>query len=451
MKHAILACLSLAAVAILLLSGQVQARALVGTTDDGNLGIFIPTPSQGLPDPALSVVAGLPSGARPHGSAIVDVDRGLVADFGGNRIFVIGLEPAQLVATIPTPTYRGFGTLAVSPDQSVALASGFDPHVTVIRAPFGAGSAQNDIPLPAEIAGFATQNIDFDPQGRAYIRHIAGISVIDPPYETIAFTLPINSLRGGGIAISADGSRLITGYVVAEGSGDTMKEGTSVGATTAAATPVSSTGQAFRLRADSGGLPRAGIDVAQLPLVPDSTFDRIELFRCNCLAAGVVITPDSQRALLALLRFDAGPDDPLVFSLPAPFTNAAALETLPLPPGFPVGQGFEDIGISADGSEAILVGQSLTGLPDAPSGLPALHIQAPFTAANAQLSFLNLPGGRGAGSVRYAPLGTLPPPPVPAPPPTAVPVAGPLALCVLLLVLWATAARHFRGVARRFE
>jgi len=440
MRKLMWAMLGLTVAALVLASGQARANALVGTTDDGNLSIFIPSPSQGLPDPQLFQVSGLPAGARPHGSAIVDVDRGLVADFLGNRIFVVGLQPAQLVATIPTPTYLGLGTLAVSPDQSVALASGFEARLTVIRAPFGPGSAQNEIGLPAAISGFATQNIDFDPQGRAYVRHVAGISVIDPPYQAVAFTIPLASLLPGGIAVSADGSRLITGYVVPE-SGLVDQ---AISAVSGAPDSLASLAAIEALRTEGAvGPPRAGIDVAELPLTPASTLQRIELFRCNCLAAGVAITPDSQRALLALLNTSAAPDDDLVFSLPSPFTDAGSLETLPLPPGFPVAQGFEDIGISADGSEAMIVGQSAGSVPGAPAGLPALHIRAPFTAAGAQLSPLNLPGGRGAGSVRYAPAGIVPPPP--PRPAVSVPLTSPLGLVLMLLALWALAAWRLRG------
>ncbi len=415
--------------------GEGAARALVGTTDDGNLSIFMPNPAVGLPNPELAIVSGLPAGARPHGSAIVDVDRGLVADFNGNRVFVVGLNPAQLVATIPTPSYRGLGTLAVSPDRSVALASGFEPILTVIRAPFGAGSAQNDVALPAEIAGFATQNIAFDAAGRAYVRHIQGISVIDPPYQTVAFTVPIPSLFAGGIAVSADGSRLLTGYVV-ETLGDQVNQ-----VPRSRGLPTAHFPELFwDDLANREDLPFAGLDVLSLPLTPGSTPQRVVLFRCLCFPAGMVITPDGQRAVMALLNSDAFPGDPLVFSLPAPFTDESSLEELTLPDGFPVGGGFEDIGISVDGSEVIIVGQSASSVPGAPGGLPALHIRAPFTAAGAQLSALELPGGRGAGSVRYAPAGTLPPPPAPV---TAIPVPvdrpWAIALLILLLVL---AARY---------
>ncbi len=437
MKLSVNALYSLTAAVLLATSATAFGRALVGTTDDGNFSIFIPSPAQGLPDPQLFTVSGLPAGARPHGSAIVDVNRGLVADFDANRIFVIGLEPAQLVSTIPTPDYRGLGTLAVSPDRSVALASGFEPRLTVIRAPFGPSSAQNTILLPAEVAGFATQNIAFDAQGRAYVRHVAGMSVIDPPYQTIAFTIPIDSVLAGGIAVTADGSRLITGYVVPESGLDEAPS------QHAASDPRSALAN-LQMIEGNGGPPRAGLDVATLPLTASSTLDRIELFRCNCVAAGVAITPDSQRALLALLIFGAGDDDDLVFSLPSPFTSPANLEALPLPPGFPRAQGFEDIGISADGSEAMFVGQSAGSVPGGVGGLPALHISAPFTAAGAQSSVLNLPGGRGAGSVRYAPQGTLPPtePPVVR----SVPIAGLPGLLLLLLGVWAVAAWRMRAV-----
>lgn len=410
-----------------LASGPSHARALIGTAGDGDLGLFLPTPAVGLPTPVIQQISGFPVGASPHGTAIVGSNQGLVADFANSRVFLVSLQPAQVTATLPTPGYNGSGTLAVSPDRSVALAGGFVPQVTVIRAPFSATSAQAQIALPAPIASFATQNIDFDGQGRAYVRHTAGISVIDPPYVAVAFTLPLDSLRGGGIAVSPDGSRLISGYVVS------APAGLPAGVETV---PTHSPGPVLAgLPAGAAGSAEAGLDVFTLPLTAASTAQRVAMLDCACYFAAVQITPDSQRAVLGVLS-DLPGSVPVVHSLAAPFTDPAALQALPLPPGFPDAQGFEDIGISADGSEAILTGQSVVG--GTFSGLPALHLRAPFTAADVQASTLALPGGRGAGSVRYAPAGTLPPPPPPPPASTVpVPTMAPwLLLPLALLLAW---------------
>ncbi len=404
----------LLAVAFCVGAPTVHARALVGTAGDGNLGLFLPTPAVGLPNPAIQQIAGFPAGAQPHGTAIIGTNQGLVADFANSRVFLVSLQPAQVTATLPTPGYNGSGTLAVSPDRSVALASGFVAQLTVIRAPFSATSALSQIQLPAPIASFATQNIDFDAQGRAYVRHTAGISVIDPPYQAVAFTLPLNSLRGGGIAVSPDGSRLITGYVV---SAPVDLPARAENAPSPAPGPVLGDLPA----GVAGGTAEAGLDVFTLPLGAASTAQRVALLDCACYFAAVQITPDGQRAVLGVLS-DVPDSVPVVHSLPAPFTDPSALQALPLPPGFVGAQGFEDIGISADGSEAILTGQSLTG--GSFGGLPALHLRAPFTTAGVQASALVVPGGRGAGSVRYAPAGTLPPPPPPVaaqPVPTLTP------------------------------
>ncbi|MEO8012477.1 MAG: hypothetical protein ABI650_12585 [Dokdonella sp.] len=141
---------------------------------------------------------------------------------------------------------------------------------------------------------------------------------------------------------------------------------------------------------------RPRIDVAALPLTAASVLQRVELFHCDCVAAGIVVTPDSQRALLAVVRFD---DGPIVYGLPSTVADAATLEPLPLPPGFDSANGLEDIGLSTDDRGAIAVGNS----PTDGIGLPALHILAPFTAAAAALSALDLPGGRGAGSAHFVP------------------------------------------------
>ncbi len=260
-------------------SDETHARAVIGTLDDGNLAIIVPTPGLGLPDPDVSVVGSLPENARPHGVADIDDNRSLIADFNRFRVHVVGHEPAALLDTIAMPNYNGTGTIAISPDRSVALAGGFFSQVHVIRAPFGANSALTTIALPSFIPSFATQNIVFDLAGRAYVRHAAGISVIDPPYAAIAFEVPIDSIGPGGIAVTADGTRLLTGYIVS------------------AAKSPSRDADARRLRDQQGepmpmAMPQAragggagaeplstGIDVAALPLTAASVLQRLELFQ----------------------------------------------------------------------------------------------------------------------------------------------------------------------------
>ena len=63
-------------------------------------------------------------------------------------------------------------------------------HASVISAPFNASSTITPITLPGSIAGYQTQAIVFNSAGRAFVYNTAGISVLDPPYSSVAFTIP---------------------------------------------------------------------------------------------------------------------------------------------------------------------------------------------------------------------------------------------------------------------
>jgi len=76
------------------------------------------------------------------------------------------------------------------------------------------------------------------------------------------------------------------------------------------------------------------------------------------------------------------------------------VESIPLPPAMSVG--FEDVGISADSSLAIITGNS------SGAAAPAAFIEAPFNAAGATVHTVDIigpPPGRGAGAVRFLPPG----------------------------------------------
>jgi hypothetical protein len=207
--------LALAALVLTCAPARAIDPLVFGTAGDGNAAVVLPDPAAGLPAPIQSTVV-LPAGASPHGVDFLSADEVLVADFGAPRIFRIRASTAQLIGTIAT-TGRTFanGTLAVSPDGSVAISAG-EPTVNgpndgvVIRAPWGAGAQVTPLPLPAgaRVRSFSTQGIVFASNGRAFVCHTTGISALDPPYTSVAFTIALPSTFGTTCALSRDDQRL---------------------------------------------------------------------------------------------------------------------------------------------------------------------------------------------------------------------------------------------------
>jgi len=343
---------------VALLAAPAFGQAIMGTAGDGALAVVFPTPASGLPTPAQVNVSGLPAGAWPHGVSYYGSDRALVSDFGNSRIFVVQVSTATALATIDTSGagYLGYGTIAVAPGLSHALACGASSTLFVVHAPFAAGSTITSVALPGSIAGYQTQAIVFNPQGRAFVYHTAGISVLDPPYAAIAFTIPVaGNTNSGAVAVTPDGSQLLV---------------TTFGST---------------------------IDIFTTPYSAGSTPATLTVAGALGLD-GLMVTPDGARALVAD-AFAAG-----VYSVAAPFTPASTVESIPLPAAITTtGLGFEDVGIAADGLLAVVTGNSVG------NAAPAAFIQAPFTTAGATVHAVTVNGpGRGAGAVRFLPPGLAP-------------------------------------------
>ncbi|MCK5377118.1 MAG: DUF11 domain-containing protein [Acidobacteria bacterium] len=332
--------------------GEVRAQAIMGTVSDGNLAVVFPTPGAGLPNPAQVSVTGLPVGAGPHGVDYFGSDSSLITDAGASRVFVVQISTASLVDTISTAGsgWAGWGTIAVSPTLTAALGCGGSASLAIIAAPFGAGSTVTSLILPGSIATYQTQAIVFNSAGRAFVYHTTGISVIDPPYTGIAFTIPVSGNGiSGAIAISPDGNTLMVTK-----------------------------------------LSTAPIDIFTAPFSAASTPDPLTIPGGAGLD-GIMIAHDGSYAVVG----DAFAVQ--VFSVASPFSSASTVESIPLPPAMSVG--FEDVGISADSSLAIITGNSS-------SGAPAAFIEAPFNAAGATTYSVDIIGpGRGAGAVRFLPPG----------------------------------------------
>lgn len=337
-----------------LFSGQISAQqpAILGTASASNQAVVFPDADE----PGTQNLVDLPAGAQPHCVAYYGNDNALVADFA-SRVFVVQISTATLLSTIPTgPSYNGSGTIAVAPDQSAALAVGNDSTLNVIQGPFGPASTITQVALPGVLAVFQTQGIVFNNAGRAFVYHTAGISVLDPPYESIAFTIPVafNDFSGA-IAISPDGNTLLTTLVIG-----------------------------------------AVVQIFQAPFSPATTPTDLTIPGGNALD-GIMVAPDGLSAIVV----SSGAHH--AAAITAPFSSGSVVETLPLPGGT---GGFEDVGISADSQLAIITGNGGSNT-EAP-----ILIRAPFTAAGAVTSYIPIMGvanpGRGNGSVRFRPPGVGP-------------------------------------------
>ncbi len=351
-----------------LLAGHVsQAQGVLGTGEGSNQAIVFPSPNAGLPIPVQMPIAGISGFNQPHGVAFFGPDDALVA--GGNRIFVVKVSSAQVVSIIPTsPSYDGTGSLAVSPGGGFALASGGTNQVTVIKAPFGPASEIAAVPLPGGVPQQTTQAIVFSPAGRAFIYNGAGISVLDPPYSTVGFTIPVATLNPGALGITPDGTQLLARTDLS----------LSVAVLTAPFSPVSSA------------------TLIDMPARP----------------GGIAVLPDGSKALVA------SDNSSRLFAISAPFTASSVVDEIPLAPA--VFAPSADIGISTDGQLAVLTGQGGFTTPD------IAFVRGPFTASGATVFDVRIPGGRGNGAFRFADLNAPTPLPTVTNTPTNTPTAPPL-------------------------
>ena len=342
-------------VALSLCTGQLWAQqpAILGAAGASDRAVVFPDANT----PATQNLVALPAGASPHGVAYFGSDNALISDFSNSRVFVVRISTATLLATISTAAagYNGTGTIAVAPNLTAALAMGGNNSLKVIQGPFGASSPISSITLPGVINSYQTQAIVFNNAGRAFVYHSTGISVLDSPYSSVAFTIPVagNSLTGA-IAITPDGNMLLTTDL-------------------------------------NSNLVR----IFNAPFSATSTSTTLAIPGGNGLD-GIMVAPNGTRAIVvsAFLRHAA--------AISAPFTSSSAVATIPLPAGGG-SNGFEDVGISADGQIAILTGNSFSD--------PAVFVRAPFGATSVT-SLLPVNGvanpARGAGAVRFLPPGLAP-------------------------------------------
>lgn len=343
---------AVAAVVILAIAGvrveaQVSQPAMLTTGDASNSIVRYNDPLNAPGDQTF--VPGLPSGASPQAIAYAGNDRVLVGDFNNSRIFVVRASDGALLSTINTSAagYGGSGSIAVSPQHDVALASGGSSSVKIIHAPFDSSSNITSVTLPGSIPVYSTSCIVFDSTGRAFVRHSTGISVLDPPYTSVAFTMTLDTGPRPSITITPDGNTL--------------------------------------LATGSNGIT-SYIFIYHAPFSASSTFQLLPGFSG---VEGIRITPDGTKALAV------GSESHIVGAISAPFSSSSNIQSLVLPPG---SAGFEHVAISDDGQTAILTGRNNTE--------PPVLIRGPFTHADAVSSDLPVNGpnpGRGGGAVIFLP------------------------------------------------
>jgi hypothetical protein len=391
----------LPALGLLLALGAFPAagQAIFGTAGDGNLAVLLPSPGTNLPTPEQRAVTGFPTDAVPHGVSVIGSDQAVIADFSRSRLHIVQVSTGTLVRTISTAEiYDGTGTIAVSPRLDVMIGAGstysaqtWRPTFALIRAPFDK-PVITPLAIEGHVASYQTQGIVFDRNGRAFVltrpnfdplnppATLQGwVNVLDPPYSSVAFRMPVENLGSGAIAITPDGSTLLT------------------------TASISGTGNVYVFRA-----PFSAASTPAVLNIPDT--DGLDGINC---------TPDGQRCLVVSAFM------PRLFSIAAPFGTGSAVEEIPLPAAFAASQpGFEDVAISNDGQLALITGNSGKDASGQGGGLPGLFVKAPFTRAGAQAFAVTiLGGGRGAGSARFVAC----PPPIPPVSPEIVPTGAPAA------------------------
>jgi hypothetical protein len=297
----------------------------------------------------------------PHGVAYYGSDFALISSFGGSQVFNVQISTHAVLNTISTTTigYNGQSSIAVAPSlQFAVMATGGTAYA--MAAPFSSPTFTS-VALPGSVASYQTMGIVFNSTNRAFIATSGGIAVLDPPYTSVAFTIPG---AAEGIAISPDGNTILTTGVFNNGSVVRIFTG-----------PFSSSSTPVNLTIAG----TTGLD-------------------------GITFTPDGSRALVV----DGLGSQAFIYSIAAPYTASSTVDNIPIPAG---SGALEDVTISADGNFLLATGNSGAVMP---------FIRAPFTASGATSCGITVAnGGRGAGAVRFLPVSLQPPI---GPPPASLPV-----------------------------
>lgn len=359
---------------------------VLGTFSDGNLAVVLPAPDVGLPAPAQVIAGGLPADARPHGVAHRFADEALFADFFLPRVFRVRVSTGQLVGTIALPgRTSGNGSIAFSPDGDTALAIGerneagqpLTAESVVIRGLAGGNISVTPLQPALRVRRFATAAIAFAPNGRAFVCHVDGVAVVDPPYTNVAFGVTLPSSTATSVCrLSPDGQRL---FVTRSG---------------------------------------AGIGVVDAPFSAASVPVTI-LAPPGAGALGpMAVSPDGNAVLVGQVNRTSAGNNARLFIVRAPFTASTAMQEIALPatlagPNCGTGTqecpGFEDMDTNSDGSLAIVTGNSSVVDAGFTGRAPLVVIRNPFDDATRQVLAVAIGNvaqgthGRGTGGVRFQP------------------------------------------------
>jgi hypothetical protein len=374
--------------------------ALLATLEDGNVAVLMSAPDVGLPTPAQTLFS-LPMGpssqaALPHGVAFLGGHDALFADFAQPVIYRAALATPATVQTIAlTGRSNGNGTLAATADGRYALSIGESGGLGSIGesvvVDFGSGvPVVTPITPRLRVLGFVTAAIDFAPDGRAFVCHTAGVSVLSPPYTTVDFTMtfPTITQSPSMCRMARDGSRLFVTRVLSETQA-------SVNGVRTTAAPYSSTSAFVTMPA-----PATVQGLGPMAISPDG---QALLVGQQFLFPQAPIPPKA-RAFLLRAPFDAQTAYQEI-ALPASTTGvscSAEGNAVDCP-------GFEHIEVSDDGRLAIFTGNSSATLAGVADRVPAVFLRHPFDdATRAALAVQVAPAmlsssGRGTGAVRFQP------------------------------------------------
>lgn len=336
-------------------AAPARAAAVLATDGGSNQVLVYPTPNDDLPSPAVKVVTNMPDNARPHGVSCFD-DTCLVTDATNFRVLVVRISTATVVDVIATGNiaYSAAGGIAVNPAKTFALGLNsvlFNGNLAVIAAPFTSTSALKNVELFGAQFPTDTQAIVFRSDNRAFVCTGGAIAVLDVPYSSVAFTIPMPAGSGcGNLALSPDGNTLVA--------------------------------------------PNARfVHIFTAPFTAGSTpVTLTEPF--NGSLKGAAFTSDGSKVLIA----DTVASQ--VWVLSAPYNASSTFAAISLPGGF---TSLRQVAIGADDKLAIATGGGTN-----PS---VAFIRPPFTSAGATVFNVQVAGGSGFGGVNIL-TPVIPPPPV---------------------------------------
>jgi hypothetical protein len=316
---------------------EVLVSSPSGTPHPGDPVVVFPD-AKNNPSQHNLLTSNLPADASPGGVAFGGADLALITDIRHPRVYVVQISTAALMGTIDISsvgTTVGSAGIAAAPGFAEVLIAGFNAQgfrLGVIHAPYNSSSTVTTVALPQ--ANTQTPTIAFAANGRAFVYSPASnISVSDPPYTSIAVSIPITT--SGAMAASPDGNTLLLTDV-----------------------------QSNR------------IAIYQAPLSASSTPSTLTVTAAQKLWP-IAITPDGKTALVGSRIDDRA------FAIAAPFSSSSAIETLLLPSHDSAAPGALAIAISPDSQFAIL-----GGAPALAQQANLVTLRAPFTATGAQAAVI---------------------------------------------------------------